>query len=202
MVQRATLYSLICLFLLAAFWGVFFVRVRARDLEAYRRLQIHDKIVSSQALLSETYQQRKDVKKDIFFVQEDQSRLHYRIQSRSSLLTVHPRPKEKGIDLNEKLHDIQCAMQEKLYVHGETPMQQIRVLHADEGFYNYSSQTFQAQSVALSLFRLAGQELPQEVKVAPFLKGVAEDVSFSVSGKTPSFQAHHFKAQLNNWEKP
>jgi hypothetical protein len=202
MIRRATLYSLLSLFLITFIWVTFFVRVRPCDLEAYKRLEVQDKIISSQGLLTETYQRRKDVKKDIFFSQEDGSRLHYRIHSRASLLTAHPRAKEKKIDLNEKLEDIHCWMQDKLYVNGEAPMQQIRVLAADEGFYSYSSQKFQAESVALSLFRLSGQTLPLEIKGAPFLEGDAEDVCFSVSGKSPSFQAHHFKARLNNWEKP
>lgn len=202
MIRRATLYSLLSLFLLGFLWVALFVRVRPCDLEAYKRLQMQDKILSSQGLLTETYQRRKDVKKDIFFSQEDNSRLHYRIHSRASLLTAQPRAKEKKIDLNEKLEDIHCSMQDKLYLNGQTPMQQVRVLAADEGFYSYSSQKFQAESVALSLFRIAGQTLPQEIKAIPFLKGDAEDVSFSVSGKSPNFQAHHFKARLNNWEKP
>lgn len=81
-------------------------------------------------------------------------------------------------------------------------MQQIRFLAAEDGLYRYTTQEFLAQSVALSLYRLEGHNLPKEtVTVKPFLKGIADDVSFAVSGKNPQFQAKHFKAELNRSEE-
>ena len=68
-------------------------------------------------------------------------------------------------------------------------------------FTAYASQEFLAQSVALSLYRLGGHELPKEMLAKPFLKGIAEDVSFAVSGKSPQFKAKHFKAELNTLEE-
>lgn len=200
MFQRVTLYNFIGFAFLIIIWGILFVRVRPRDIETCRRLQLQDKIASSQGLLNMTHQQRKNVKKDIYFVQEDNTRLHYRIHSQSSLLIVQPRDGGKKIELNEKLEKIKCWMQDKLYYasSGESPMQQIRFLEAEEGLYCYTSQQFIAQSVALSLFRLPDHNLPQELRAMPFLKGLAQDVSFAVSGKTPSFKAQHFKAELKS----
>lgn len=199
MFQRMTIYSLVCLALLFCLFELLFVHVRPRDIEACRRLQMQDKIASSQGLISTTHQHRKNVKKDIYFVQEDNSRLHYRIHSQSSLLTMQPKTEGKKIELHEKLEKIKCWMQDKLYYSspGTGPMQQIRFLEAEEGLYNYTSQQFLAQSVALSLYRLPQHDLPYVVKTAPFLKGIAQDVSFAVSGKTPSFKAQHFRAELN-----
>lgn len=198
MFQRVTMYTCVFLALLFCAWTVLFVCVRPRDIEMCRRLQKQDRIASSQGLISTTHQQRKNVKKEIYFVQEDNTRLHYRIHSESSLLTMQPQSEGKKIELNEKLEKIQCWMQDKLYnsSSGTDPMQQIRYLQAQEGVYCYTSQQFLAQSVALSLFRLPQHELPQEIHAQPFLKGIAKDVSFAVSGKTPSFKAQHFKAEL------
>jgi|SRR5579862_6890105 len=200
MFQRVTIYTLVCLALLFCVFGLLFVHVRPRDMEACRRLQMQDKIVSTQGLISTTHQQRKNVKKDIYFLQEDNSRLHYRIYSQSSLLTMQPQAEGKKIELNEKLEKIKCWMQDKLYYSspGVGAMQQIRFLEAEEGVYCYTSQQFLAQSVTLSLFRLPDHDLPNDIRAVPFLKGIAQDVSFAVSGKTPSFKAQHFKAELNH----
>lgn len=200
MFQRITVYSFICLTLTMLFLGILFVRVRPSDLKACAHIRLKDTIASSQGLLAATQQERKNVKKDIYFAQEDNSRLHYRIYSQTSLLTMQPKGQTKKIELNEKLEKIKCWMQDKLYYStpGEGPMQHIRFLEAEEGLYCYTSQQFLAQSVALSLFRLPDHDLPKELKSTPFLKGIAQDVSFAVSGKTPNFKAQYFKAELNH----
>ena len=197
MFSRITLYSFLALALAALLWGALCVRVRPRDIAAFRRLQQKEEKITSQGALQTTQQRRKNVKKDLFFAQEDGSRLHYRILSRTSLLTIEPCPLEKKIELKEKLENIECWMQDKLYSSPAVgPMQQIRSLQAEEGTYCYTTQQFLAQTVALSLYRLPGEELPSSVTAAPFLKGIAQDVSFAVSGKTPNFRAEHFKAEL------
>jgi hypothetical protein len=177
-------------------------RIRPSDVTSIKKILKDQELSTSSSVFSTTQQERKGVVKEIYFSQEDHTRLHYRISSESSLLTI--KPEGKGFDLIEKLEKIKCWMQDKLYdpAAGAGPMQQIRFLAAEEGLYRYSSQEFLAQSVALSLFRLGGHELPKEMlKTKPFLKGVAEDVSFAISGKSPQFQAKHFKAELNTLEE-
>jgi hypothetical protein len=200
--KKATTYTVLTLSLLTLIWGISLFRVRSSDIAAVKAHQQEQEVASTKSAFSTTQQQRKGVVKEIWFTQEDNSRLHYRIASESSLLTV--KPEGKSFDLIEKLEKIKCWMQDKLYdaSAGVNPMQQIRFLAAEEGLYRYATQEFLAQSVALSLFRLQGQELPKETTGAkPFLKGVAEDVSFGVSGKNPQFKAKHFKAELSTLEE-
>ena len=81
-------------------------------------------------------------------------------------------------------------------------MQQMRFFEAEEGLYRYNLQQFLAQSVTLSLFHLPGHNLPTTVNTEKaFMKGLAQDVSFSVSGKTPQFQAKQFKATIRQDEE-
>jgi hypothetical protein len=139
---------------------------------------------------------RHDVRKDIWFTQDDKSRLHYRIESARSLLTLIPI--QNHFEVVETLQGIRCLMQDKLYAEGESPLQQVRLLQAQEGLYRYTTQEFTASGVDLSLFRIAGHDLPSveiQDKFA-FLKGIAKDASFTFSGKTPQFQAGEFKATL------
>lgn len=201
MFRRATTFSLLLLGIVTLFWGFSLVRVRSSDIASIRKKIKEEKNASSTQLFSTTQQQRKGVVKEIWFTQEDNSRLHYRIFSESSLLTI--KPEGKSFDFIEKLEKIKCWMQDKLYdpAVAAGPMQQIRFLAAEEGLYRYTSQEFLAQSVALSLYRVGGHDLPKEMTgTKPFLKGIAEDVSFAISGKNPQFKAKHFNAELNTLE--
>ncbi|MBS0604987.1 MAG: hypothetical protein JSS60_08150 [Verrucomicrobia bacterium] len=202
MFRRTTTFSLLFLGIATLVWGLSIARVRPSDIASIKGKIQEQEIASSRNIFSTTQQQRKGVVKEIWFSQEDNTRLHYRIFSESSLLTI--KPEGKSFDLIEKLEKIKCWMQDKLYdpAAGSGPTQQIRFLAAEEGLYRYTSQEFLAQSVALSLFRLGGHDLPKETMTTkPFLKGIAEDVSFAVSGKNPQFKAKHFKAELNTLEE-
>lgn len=201
MFQRMTTLCFLSLGILTLVWGMSLFRVRQSDIDKVKKAAEKPDTPSSKSLFSTSQQQRKGVVKEIWFTQEDNSRLHYRIFSESSLLTI--KPEGKSFELIEKLEKIKCWMQDKLYepVVGAGPMQQIRFLAAEEGLYRYTTQEFLAQSVALSLFRMGGHELPKELTTRPFLKGIAEDVSFGVSGKSPQFKAKHFKAELNTLEE-
>jgi hypothetical protein len=202
MFRRATTFCVLFLGIITLLWGYSLFRIRSEDIALIKQKIDEQELAISKSVFSTTQQQRKGVVKEIWFSQEDNSRLHYRIFSESSLLTI--KPEGKSFDLIEKLEKIKCWMQDKLYepTPGIGPMQQIRFLAAEEGLYRYSSQEFLAQTVSLSLFRLGGHELPKEVLASkPFLKGIAEDVSFAVSGKNPQFKAKHFKAELNTLEE-
>lgn len=202
MFQRMTTICFLSLGILTLVWGLSFFRLRQSDIDKVKQsTQKQPETVSSKNLFSTTQQQRKGVVKEIWFTQEDNSRLHYRIFSESSLLTI--KPVGKNFELIEKLSKIKCWMQDKLYnpAAESGPMQQVRFLAAEEGLYRSTTQEFLAQSVALSLFRLDGHELPKELTTRPFLKGIAEDVSFGVSGKNPQFKAKHFKAELSTLEE-
>lgn len=202
MFRKASTFCWLLLGVVTFLWGVSLTRIRASDIAFVKKALKEEKLASTTNMFSTTEQQRKGVVKEIWFSQEDQTRLHYRIASESSHLTI--KPEGKSFDLIEKLEKIQCWMQDKLYDTTGTagPMQQIRYFAAQEGSYRYTSQEFLAQSVALSLFRLGGHDLPKgKVAGRPFLKGVAQDVSFAISGKSPQFQAKHFKAELNTLEE-
>lgn len=201
MFRKATITCLLFFGVFTLLWGYSLFHVTANDIAKVKKQLSAQELASSKSAFATTQQQRKGVVKEIWFSQEDNSRLHYRIFSESSLLTI--KPEGNSFDLIEKLEKIKCWMQDKLYAPaaGGSPMQQIRFLAAEEGLYRYTSQEFLAQSVALSMYRTPGHELPKAMTSKPFLKGIAEDVSFAVSGKSPQFKAKHFKAELNTLEE-
>lgn len=171
--------------------------VRQGDIDLYKTL-IHERTLASSHPSSSSNQERKQVRKDIWFSQDEHSRLHYHIASESSLLTLTP--VKNSFEVVETLHGIKCWMQDKLFATEDTeePMQQSRYIEAEEGLHHYSTQEFTARGVTLSLYRLPGHLLPNESidKEKAFLHGKAHDVSFFFSGKTPQFQARQFQAMM------
>ncbi len=200
MFKKATFFSLVISSALLFLWAINFCLVSEKDLAKYATsFEKKEKITaSSETLRSSTHQIRQKVQKDIWFAENAETRLHYRIQSAVSLLTLEP--KGSKIEVIENLEKIRCWMQDKVYLtEGNKPMQQLRFFEADQGTYRYNTSEFDAKTVMLSLFRKDGHELPLEMGSSiknAFMKGVAKDVSFSVSGKSPKFQAKQFQASL------
>ena len=197
MYKRATLFTLLGLGVVSLFWLFQVAVVRQSDINRYKKFAAKTKELATSRSLSQANQKREGVRKDIWFSQEDRSRLHYRIDSEASTLTLLPI--DDKLDIIENLEHLKCWMQDKLYETGGAPMQQMRFFEADAGTYQYTTQQFLAQTVALSLFRVPGHNLPLRFDpAAAFLCGIAQDVSFSVSGKTTQFQAERFKATLKS----
>jgi hypothetical protein len=198
MFRRLTLLSTFVFCIFAAIWVFRVCIVRPDDILRYKAFVKEQEVATtSKKNAVAADQKRLGVRKDIWFTQEDKSRLHYRIESQSSTLTLIP--VENKLEIIENLDKIKCGMQEKLFVTGTTPTQQLRFLEADQGIYRYSTQQFIAESVTLSLYRLPGHQLPSTFdNKTPFLKGISQNVSFAISGKSPQFQAQHFQAFLRN----
>ena len=203
MYTKVTSLSLLILGLFTLLWVFNMAFVRQKDIIGYTQFMKSIEHIVSTKDVSATHQKRKGLRKDMWLAQDNHSRLHYRIDSTASMLTLIPN--DNKVDVLENLEGIQGWVQERLYTNGKNPMQQMRFFEADTGTYRYTTQEFLAKSVSLSLFRLPGHSLPLSLdNKSAFLKGLAQDVSFSVSGKMPQFQAKRFQATLSTptEEKP
>jgi hypothetical protein len=189
---------------LSLLWVVHCVWLRGSDLKHYASLMHEQQQVdiSSKLLSQNAYQTRSGVRKDIWTSEEGKIRLHYRIESDSSLLKLLQL--DNRADIVENLQGIRCWMQDKLYFGSQDtlPMQQVRYLEADEGVYRYHSHQFDAHSVSLSLVRRPGHQLTFDLSPKDaFLKGIAQNITFSISEGTPQFQAEQFRASLKGDER-
>lgn len=197
MFKKQTLLTFGILLPILGIWIFQMTFMRSSDLEAYKKM-IKERAIASSEQGSSTNQQRIGVSKDIWFSQDDSSRLHYQIASKSSTLTLTPIGNK--FEIVETLDGIQCWMQDKLFTDTASlkPMQQTRFIEAETGHYRYTTQEFKADNVALSLFRLPGHSLPKKNidQKEAFLRGKAHDISFLFSGKTPQFQAKQFQATV------
>ncbi len=195
MFKRAIFITSLCMAAISSAWLVKLVYLSPADRVKYENLLETGRAVARATKSAQTHQTRGGVRKDLWLSQQDRTRLHYRIDSKSSVLTLLPI--DDKVDIIENLQQIKCWMQDKLYAQGNVAMQQMRFFEADQGIYQYSTQRFAANSVILSLFRLPGIQLPTSIDPSKaFLRGIAQDVSFSIAGKTTQFQAQKFKATL------
>ncbi|HNA62613.1 MAG TPA: hypothetical protein PKW79_06020 [Rhabdochlamydiaceae bacterium] len=191
MFKKTAIFSTLVLSLIASGWLFKLLYISQPDRDRYEQIRTQGKAVAQVSQNKESQQHRSGVRKDLWLAQEDKSRLHHRISSKTSVLTLVPI--DDKVDIIENLQNLQCWMQDKLY----PDMQQVRFFEAEQGFYQYSIQKFTASSVALSLFRLPGSQLPSTIDPKrAFLRGIAQDVSFAIAGKATQFQAQQFKATL------
>lgn len=184
-------YTFVFVGIIAA-WLFLTLHVSKKDLSKYKALKKHGQAI---AATPPTKQNRGGVRKDLWITQEGGKRLHNRIESASSILTLTP--VDDHMDIIEHLHQIRCSMQDKIIDENGKVTQQVRYFDASSGIYQYSIGKFTAESVSLSLFRLPGTDLPETLaQKSPYLRGVARDVSFAIAGKASEFQAKSFKANF------
>lgn len=193
MLKQATFLGCLLLITITLVWGWFFLRVRPID--KVRVLSIVERQLPSKTGCLSAYQKRLKVTKDIWLTQDDNSRLHNRIASQSSLLVL--KPYEKKLKLIEELEQISCLMQERLYYNEGLPMQQVRLLEASSGEYHFSEKQLLSQEVSISTYRINTHILPQKKFLTlPIFSGNAENISLATSGKTPDFKAKGFIAHI------
>ncbi len=196
--NRLTKFTALALFVLClgTFW--LFAWPKKNDRSSYRAFASQSRQMAANP--SSICQNRLKVCKDIWFAEENNQRLHYRIESASSSLILEP--KGRKIDVIERLEQMRCWMQDKL-VAGATQRdvtQQTRYFTAREGTYHFLTQQLIAEKATLSLYRMPGDTLPEighMPQYDPFLSGEAQKIALSVAGNAPKFQAYDFKASLS-----
>ncbi|NDD58199.1 MAG: hypothetical protein EBZ47_02955 [Chlamydiae bacterium] len=195
MIKRAVALSIFLVIVPILFALYKMTAVAEKDIEEYQAM-IHSCFENSTQTLSEAATQvRRMVTKDIWFAQEDHTRLHNHLESSTSILLF--KPEGKNMNIIEKLQNVRCWMQEKLIEDSKSPYQLLRFVQAAEGEYSLSEQSFTASKAKLALFRLPGKEMNTSVNLhKAFLQGDAESINFSISEKAPKFVANQFKASL------
>src|SRR5580700_1027673 len=101
MFRRATIVLLAFSGIAMILWCYFLIHIRPTDVAFIQQKLLRKQSTTPTSTFATTQQQREGVVKEIWFSQEDNSRLHYRIRSESSLLTM--KPEGNGFDLIEKL---------------------------------------------------------------------------------------------------
>lgn len=188
MFRLSTILSTLLIFACGFFW-LNFLGTRQDSFSSPKKK-------TATAALSTSEQIRHGVCKDIWLAEPLGQRLHHRIESDRSLITFHPNG--SSVEVLEHLFGVRCWIQEKNSSVKDLG-QQIRFVLAEDGLYHYRSQSFQAQDVLLSMYKIPGSlPLKSLDSFSPFLRGTAESITFSLQHGTPKFVASKFKASLGD----
>lgn len=149
-----------------------------------------EKMVSDSLLIK---QRRRGVQKDLWISQKG-GYSHHRIVTPYSTLTI--RPRENLFELIEEMEKVTCYLQKRIDG-GKEGSQQIQRLQSDRGRYFYKDQSFDAEKVLITSFKIPGQTLEVDLdRHAPFLRGYAKRAFISLKRDPLNLQAEQFKAHI------
>ncbi|MEM7175686.1 MAG: hypothetical protein AAF443_07160 [Chlamydiota bacterium] len=142
-------------------------------------------------------QYRAGVVKDLWMADEEERR-HHQIRSGYSVLKLIP--EKRGFKLIEKLHDVTGLLQEKVERESESCCQQLRLIEAEKGVYDYRTHTFFSGSMYVALAKLPGEDLPLTMPTDTqfYAQGIAREATFFLITPTPRLQAKTLRAKIDH----
>lgn len=193
--NRALFASFLLVFIAVGVIYTFLIQLHPEDSLSYHKLvQASAELRSHKALEKEpAHQFRKGVQKDIWMT-KGENRVQFKLNSAESHLILSQN--KKKLEAVEHLSQIKCLMQES--IDPTTSTQQLRALDAKAGTYYFPSHRFTADTVHLAFYQSPGLELPSSLEMEqPFLTGIAQQTTFSMSDKQPHFKARFLKIHLD-----
>ncbi len=200
MLKKTYLTTLLLFVLVTVYVFYYFCYLFPKDIKEYQQdLEKSKKATLSQPLTAPAEQTRAYVQKDLWHFNGSQ-RLHYQIRSDHSTLLITSF--HHKISLQESMDNVICMIQDKLYEDvAHHPLQQLKILSAAHGVYDFNKHHFGADSVLIHFYTLPGFALP-EIKPSEQadLQGVAKTASFTFANQGFSFHAEKFKAKLHTMD--
>ncbi|MEI8301516.1 MAG: hypothetical protein WCG10_07925, partial [Chlamydiota bacterium] len=178
----------------------YFCYLFPKDIKQYQQdLDQSKKTTPSQAEISPATQIRNRVQKDLWHFNGSQ-RLHYQIRSDHSTLLITS--SHHKISLQESMDNVVCMIQDKLYEDASHhPLQQLKILSAAHGIYNFNNHHFEADRVFINFYTMGGFALPENLPSQQAdLQGIAKTASFTFANQGLCFHAEKFKAQLHTMD--
>ena len=142
-------------------------------------------------------QYRAGVIKDLW-MGEGEERLHHQIRSGYSVLKLIPTT--QSFELVEELHDVTGMLQEKIDHEREPHCQQLRLLEAEKGVYDYRTHTFFSELMHMALAKLPGEDLPSTIPdhIQFYAQAIAREATFFLITPTPMLQAKTLQAKIDS----
>jgi hypothetical protein len=127
-------------------------------------------------------QQHAEVIQKDLWLHDEEHRIHLRLNS--SACNILLSQKNKGIEFEEQMQNLHCAIQDKI----NATSQEVRYFTSPTGYYRFPSQKFSIDHVDLFFFHLPGKKLPYHFnKADAYLSGTASKANLLISKKKPTF---------------
>ena len=187
MFRRSTLIALSVLFCATILMALFVLRTGPNDDAAY------DALLASTRPMSDSepgQQHRTGVVKEVWTTEGDH-RLLLRIICDSSILEF------TASEVIEHMQGVSAIQQEKLYLDGDQPMQELRYIEANEASYHYRSGLFVAKEATLTKLRAEGHAPIASIEgLDPMITGMARSAEFQLKGDGLDFTASQLRATV------
>lgn len=170
--------------------ALYFLNIDEKDVDDYHAL-------STQRTLSGNDEKGRQVKKGILkelWVIKEGNPLHIRLKSDDALLTVER--KHGKSEVVEEMKNLVCLMQEEVSSLENT--QVVQKIVAAKAIYLYRSDSFLADNVLMTRYKIPGTTLPEDiVDQKPLFKGIASKVRFHIKTDGMEFQASNIQAEMD-----
>jgi len=189
MLKRAFLVSLICLTIFIFLFLTNLFIISKKDFANFHSIQQKSSALNSQT----AYQERQNVKKDLYIV-DNNTRNHYVIASDLSEIFINR--KNLKYELIENLNKITFLCYEDVL--GNQKFQHIKYITAEDGIYLFPSHKFELNDVNLSFVNTINKSKVSEVDFKnAYFKGKAKKLNFTVHKKKPTIEAISFDGSFN-----
>jgi len=192
MLKKTYLLTLLLFAFTAGYVFYYLCYTLPKDLKKYEEAL---KKAPEKTLPAPSSQQALHVRKEIWHTQGHQ-RLHYLIESDTSTFWITS--SSKKLHVQEVMTPVVCMIQERLN-DNPSPTQELKILQAAQGIYDFTKRSFSTQDVQLSFYILPGSQLPDTLPIEPaHFQGSAHNACFTLTSQGPSFHAEKFKAYLSH----
>lgn len=190
MFRRAALTSLAIWVIVIALGTYYFLDVDHKDVEHYERLlEIGEKGPQDQR----GKQAKSGVLKEVW-IEKEGIPLHIRLESDEALITIER--KQNKSQVSEEMSNLVCYMQEAIYPEENTQL--VQIIHAEKATYYYRSDSFVADEVEISRYKISGVDLPDTIDAKPLMKAKAKEVEFRLKADGMEIKASKIKAEMDN----
>jgi hypothetical protein len=185
MLRKAFVISSICISIIIFLFLLNLFIITKKDLKNFNKSLQKGFDIKSQS----AYQERKDVKKDLYIVEND-IRKYYIISSDFSKIFLNR--KNQTYELVENLDNITLFCFENIY---STKLQNIKHMTAQKGYYYFPSQIFELKDVNINFINASNfQKLDFN---NAYFTGHASELHFSIKKKKPVIEAITFDGSID-----
>ncbi|MBN2478716.1 MAG: hypothetical protein JXA94_00650 [Parachlamydiales bacterium] len=188
MLKKTFFYSLTFLVLLISLIIINLLIINKKDYEEFKKVTA---LNSSEIKSKNAYQERKNVKKDLYIV-DSLERKHFIITSKSSEIYLDKMPKKYNV--KEKLSDIEFHL-----LDSDKLLSAVKYLQAKDGVYYFPEHEMVLNDVNIFFFQNVSKKIDsQNLDVNDaFFKGKSSKITFSIFDKKPKMISEDFKGKFS-----
>lgn len=186
MLKKAFIFSFIGIFICLVLFVLNLCIITKKDAQNFSKNEQKGNDIKSHS----AYQKRKDVKKDLYIIDND-IRKHYIIKSQNSEIFLNK--KNQNYEIIENLDNITLICFEN--IDNISKLKQVKYITAKNGLYYFPSHNLELNDVDVSFFNTSKINKLNLNKA--YFSGHAKELNFSVEEKKPIIEISSFEGSFD-----